>query len=80
MTARQQSTVHTFVSGTDAGLPVLSGVIPKGETLPQGRIIIFVNGAESAVDVYRTVFHGFTSYRHLPEQLALFFFWTAVVQ
>ena len=55
--------VEVFNSLSDAGLPVSGGVIPKGETLPQGRIISFVNDAESVVDVYRTLFHGVPSYR-----------------
>jgi hypothetical protein len=31
--------------------------VPKGMTLLDGSIVVFSDGAESAVDVFRTVFH-----------------------
>lgn len=57
MTARQQSSAHTFAPGSIAGISAPSGVIPMGATLPDGRVVVFTNGAESVADVYRTVFH-----------------------
>lgn len=31
--------------------------IPKGETTPDGRVIVYAASADSEIDVFRTVFH-----------------------
>ncbi len=48
----------------DAPLGSVAGAteIPKGETTPDGRIIVYASAAESEIDVFRTVFHGLLHY------------------
>lgn len=38
-------------------LPAGSTEVPKGITLPDGKVVVFINGADSARDVAVTVFH-----------------------
>lgn len=42
----------------DLGIPnPFAPAVPKGVTLEDGSIVVFADGAESVVDVFRTVFH-----------------------
>ena len=49
--------VQVAVSTAAAGITPPAGVVPKGVTLPDGSVFVFADGAESVVDVYKTVFH-----------------------
>ncbi len=46
------------LDSAEIGISPPDGVIPKGVTLNEGSIIIFLNAADSVVDVFQTVFHA----------------------
>lgn len=54
---RDAPPVHVVESLDEFGIPAGSAVVPKGGTLPDGRIIVYTGAAESGLDVQRTVFH-----------------------
>lgn len=49
--------VEVFANAQAAGLNPPAGVVPKGVTLPDGRILVFSDHATSVADVEETVFH-----------------------
>jgi hypothetical protein len=49
--------VQVAVSPAAAGINPPASIVPKGVTLPDGPVFVFADGAESVVDVYKTVFH-----------------------
>lgn len=50
-------TVQVVARPEDIGLGNPFTSVPKGVTLNDGSVVVFSDGAESVVDVYRTVFH-----------------------
>ena len=50
-------TVQVVARPEDIGLVNPFASVPKGMTLHDGSIVLFSDGAESAVDVFRTVCH-----------------------
>ncbi|TXH46821.1 MAG: hypothetical protein E6Q97_28735 [Desulfurellales bacterium] len=50
-------TVQVVARPEDIGLGNPFASVPKGATLNDGSVVVFSDGAESVVDVYRTVFH-----------------------
>ena len=69
--------VEVYRTPADAGITI-SGPMPKGGVLQDGRVLVFTNGAESVVDVHHTVFLEISLHRFGNEETWLLTGWDDV--